>query len=336
MDPLTHALLGAASTQALRRQPARVAALAGAAAALLPDIDVFIASEIDPLLQLEFHRQFTHSFVAAPVGAALVAAVLFFATRGRHPPMRLFWPALIGYLSAILLDACTSYGTQILWPFSSERFAASVVAVVDPVVTVALLTGAVLAFRRHSAKPARVAVALVGVYLAFGWLQRERAENLVEAAALERGHSIAEHTIKPTLGNLVLWRSVYRTGDTFVVDAARVGLFSRPALYAGAAVSRVRPNDLVPPLMLGSVQAADVVRFAQVSEGYLARHPSSRTVIGDIRYAMLPDSVEPLWAIEIHPERDHAHVSWRTFRQLDADGRRRFMDMLLGRSNRKS
>src|SRR5687767_10225739 len=115
MDPVSHALLGAAGALAIARSNLRLAALAGAAGALLPDIDVLIASDTDPLLQLEYHRQFTHSFAAAPIGAFLAAAVLWLLFRKRATLPQLYVPALAGYVSALLLDACTSYGTQLLW-----------------------------------------------------------------------------------------------------------------------------------------------------------------------------------------------------------------------------
>jgi inner membrane protein len=330
MDPVTHALLGAAGGFVATRARSRIAALAGAAGALLPDIDVLIGSDSDPLVTLEFHRQFTHSIFAAPFGALIVAAALWFAFKRRHEPVPLFIAAFAGYVSAILLDACTSYGTQLLWPFSDRRFAASIVAVIDPVVTVILLAGVISSLRSATARAAGISIALTVVYLGFGGLQRERAMSLVERTAAERGHPIREHTVKPTLGNLVLWRSVYLTDRQYVVDAVRVGLFSTPVVYAGGAVRRVEPIDLVPPLTLNSIQAADVVRFARVSDGWLARHPSRPNVIGDIRYSMLPNETRPLWGIEIHPEIEETHVDFHTFRQLTGHDRQRFFAMLRG------
>ena len=332
MDPLSHALLGAASALSVgvvRSRP-RIAALAGALGALLPDADVLIGSDSDPLLTLEYHRQFTHSLAAAPVGALLVAAVLWLVTRRTMRPGELYWPALAGYVSALLLDACTSYGTQLLWPFTDTRFAASVVAVIDPVVTVVLLVAVISALGSSRGTAARVGVILVAVYLVVGWVQQERAESLIARTAAARGHTITDHEVKPTLGNILLWRSVYLTGNDFVVDAARVGVLAKPVLYPGGAVRRVQPADLVPPLTMNSVQAADVVRFAKVSEGFLAKHPSLPDVIGDIRYSILPNSTRPLWGIEVHAEREHEHVALRTFRDHTKEDRQRFFAMLKG------
>ncbi|HEX2828472.1 MAG TPA: metal-dependent hydrolase [Burkholderiales bacterium] len=330
MDLLSHALLGAVSGYAADRARTRLSLLAGAAAALLPDADVLIGSDTDPLLVLEFHRQFTHSFVAAPVGAALVAGVLWLALKGRLGFLPLFVASLAGYLSAILLDACTSFGTQLLWPFSDRRFAANVVAVIDPVVTAILLFGAIAAYRRRSASAAAVTLVLAASYLTVGWIQRERAETFIERTAAKRGHKVERYEVKPTLGNLLVWRCVYQAGADYVVDAVRVGAFSAPRLYAGGHARRVDPIDLVPPLTLNSVQAADVVRFAKVSNGWLARHPTRPNVIGDIRYSMLPDDTRPLWGIEIFPEREEHHVAFHTFRDWSGDKRARFFAMLRG------
>ena len=330
MDPLSHALLGAASGQAIARGTRAAAALAGVFGALLPDADVLIGSDTDPLLALEYHRQFTHSFAAAPVGALLAAAAAWFLMRRRPAFDSLYWAALAGYVSALILDACTSYGTQLLWPFTDRRFSASIVAVIDPVVTLVLLAGVVLAFRAAGAKAARVSIAIVLVYLGLGWVQRERAESVIERIAAERGHEISRHEVKPTLGNLLLWRSVYLTGDEFVIDAARPGLLSAPVVYPGGPVRRIQPIDLVPPLTLNSVQANDVVRFAKVSEGFLARHPAHPHVIGDIRYSMLPDGLEPLWGIAVHAQRETEHVELRTYREFTAEDRQRFFAMLRG------
>lgn len=330
MDPLSHALLGAAVGYGVSRSRVRLAAFAGFAGAMLPDADVLIRSSSDPLLTLEYHRQFTHSLFVAPIGAAIAAVVVWFVVRQRASLKSLYWPALAGYVSAALLDACTSYGTQLLWPMSERRFAASIVAVVDPVVTLVLLFGVVAALRAGVVARAWVAVAIVSIYLGFGWVQRERAERAIERAASARGHTIGAHEVKPTLGNILLWRSVYLTGKQYVVDAVRVGAFSSPTVYPGSAVPRVEPIDLVPPLTINSVQANDVVRFAKVSDGYLARDPARPNLIGDVRYSMLPNSVRPLWAIEIHPEVEEQHVALRTFREFPKKDRDLFFAMLRG------
>ena len=43
---------------------------------------------------------------------------------------------MLGYGTGGLLDTCTSYGTHLLWPFSTTPMAWSIIAIVDPVFTV--------------------------------------------------------------------------------------------------------------------------------------------------------------------------------------------------------
>ena len=83
MDPLAQGLAGASLAGACARdkEEARRSLLVGFAAGLLADLDVFIRSPEDPLLRLEFHRQFTHSLLFIPVGGLFVAALFWFFLR---------------------------------------------------------------------------------------------------------------------------------------------------------------------------------------------------------------------------------------------------------------
>ena len=67
MDVLTQGLLGSAVAQtAAKPDEIRKAGLIGILAGLSADLDYFISSTSDPLLNLEFHRHFTHSLFFTP------------------------------------------------------------------------------------------------------------------------------------------------------------------------------------------------------------------------------------------------------------------------------
>ena len=73
MDPVTQGTVGAIFAQAVAHKRTAVwAAVCGLLGGLAPDLDVLIRSENDPLLFLEYHRQFTHSLIFIPVGGSLV------------------------------------------------------------------------------------------------------------------------------------------------------------------------------------------------------------------------------------------------------------------------
>ena len=59
MDPVSQGAIGATFAVAtIRRKKVASIALIGAVAGLAPDVDVFFQSASDPLLFLEYHRQF--------------------------------------------------------------------------------------------------------------------------------------------------------------------------------------------------------------------------------------------------------------------------------------
>lgn len=332
MDMITQGLTGALVSQAAARPgQARVAAVIGFVAGLLADADILIRSADDPLLTLEFHRQFTHSLLFVPLGGLIAALLLWPFLRRRLGFGRLYLFAVLGYLPSGLLDASTSFGTQLLWPFSDVRIAWNLIAIVDPVFTLLLALAAGIALVRYAPAVARLGIGLALVYLAFGLTQRERAEALALDLAAERGHRVARIEVKPTLGNLILWRSIYESDGRFHVDAVRVGVLSSPRVYEGGSLTRFVPAE-AEWLRSDSVLARDIARFARFSDGFLARHPERSEVLGDVRYAMLPNSVEPLWGVEMEPARPDRHVEFRTFRQADAATRKAFWGMLRGRA----
>ena len=74
MDPVSQGLVGAALPQSVsNKNEIRLAALIGFFAGLLADIDVVIRSSSDPLLFLDYHRQFTHSIIFIPIGGLIAA-----------------------------------------------------------------------------------------------------------------------------------------------------------------------------------------------------------------------------------------------------------------------
>src|SRR5690606_19686695 len=153
MDPVSQAALGATWSQsAARGGKLRDAAFLGAVAGMAPDLDTLIQSGSDPLLFLEYHRHFTHAFAFVPIGALVCAALLHRLVRARLSFRETYLFCLLGFGSHGLLDACTTYGTQLLWPFSGERIAWSVVAVVDPLFTLPVLVLAALAAQRRDVR----------------------------------------------------------------------------------------------------------------------------------------------------------------------------------------
>ena len=331
MDLLTQGLLGIAMAQAgAKQQEIRIATGIGFLAGIAADVDILIQSENDPLLNIEFHRHFTHSLFFVPLGALIVALLLWPFLRKRLPFSRLYLFTFLGYCLSGVLDAFTSYGTNLLWPVSDARIALNIISVLDPAFTLILLIAGVMAFRRYSRTMARFGLLLAAVYLSFGWLQLQRAETAAESLIAERGHRAEQLLVKPTLANLVLWRSIYEFDGKFHVDAIRVGLFSEPRIYPGESVDKFVLERDLNGLTASSVLAQDIARFSHFSSGFLAIRPEQPNVLVDVRYSNLPTTLAPLWGIEINPQQPDQHAQYKLYRDSSSATREKFLKLLLG------
>ena len=329
MDPLSQGLLGASASQSFAGKPGkqRAALLVGLLAGMAPDLDVFIRSANDPLLFLEFHRQFTHSLFFIPVGALLCTLILYPLLRRTLTFPTTYLYAFLGYATHGFLDGCTSYGTQLFWPVSDVRISWNVVSIIDPLFTLPVLILVCMAFARKQVRYARYALAYALFYLSLGVMQRERAESVALALAEERGHIPTRLTVKPTLGNRHLWRLIYEYEGRYYIDAATVGWNKVP--IRGDSIKKIDVAGDYPWLSPDSIQARDIERFRWFSDGFLAQNPDNNLMIMDVRYSLLPNELKPLWVIQLKPEEPAQHVDYLNTRDLTPESRQRFLEMLI-------
>lgn len=332
MDLLTQGLLGAAMAQTVaRRDETGRASFIGFLSGLVADADVLIQSSSDPLFMLEYHRHFTHSIIFIPLGALLVTLMLWPFFRTSLSFSRLYVFAILGFSLSGFIDTCTSYGTYLLWPLINERISFHIISIVDPVFTFVLLVAVLLGYTRKRNRVVVAGLLFCGSWLLLGWWQHERAESFAHELAVSRGHIVEKLLVKPTLGNLLLWRSIYISGQHIHVDAIRLGLFAKNRIYKGSSIALFLPERHLDEKLQGSVLFQDVARFNSLIDGYLALHPSSKNLLGDLRYSLLPNSLEPLWAIRLNHSTPDKHVKYEFFRNTDKQTRQQFIDMLLGK-----
>ncbi|MEO5339905.1 MAG: metal-dependent hydrolase [Magnetococcus sp. MYC-9] len=332
MDPVTHALLGGTTAVLFTsRHRLATAAVVGGCAALLADLDVLIQSDQDPLLQLEFHRQFTHALIFTPVGGLVATLLLWWWARARATFRQTWIMACWGYVTAGPLDACTSYGTQLLWPFSDLRIAWSIVPVVEPVTTALLAVFLLLTVLRHHKRWAVAGGVMVGLWFGVAWFQHQRASDMAMVWAQQRGDQVEALHIKPTMMNLVLWRAVYKIGPDIQSVALRPGLWGEARLYPGERARWIDPARPLPGIPMESVLGQDVRRFVRLSDHFVVIHPRHPHVIGDGRYALLPHTIDPLWGITLDPDRSGRHAPFDSFRAWGPETVGVLLHMLLGR-----
>ena len=334
MDPVSQGLVGAVLPQsASNKNEIRIAAAIGFLAGLLADIDVIIRSSTDPLLFLEYHRQFTHSLIFIPIGGLIAAAFCWLFLKKRLSFWRIYFYAVLGYATHCFLDVGTNYGTQILWPFSDIRFAWNIISIIDPIFTITLAILVIIALIRRSTFVARLGFLFAVCYLLFGFYQRERVEDVLLALAETREHGVERMMVHPSIGNLILWRCVYESDGKYYVQAIRVGPLSDPIIYNGDSIDAYDPDVELAGLDTDSVLYKDIERFGKFAKRYFVVLPEYPDTIGDLRMGILPNSTTPIWGIKIDKDNPKKHVSMDNYnRSVDNEKLQTFISMLLGRN----
>lgn len=307
MDPVTQGVLGAAFAQiSSDKKKLAKSALIGALAGMAPDLDILIRSADDPLLYLEFHRQFTHSLLFIPFGGLIVSLFLYplLAKRwGLSFRLTLLW-CILGVATHGLLDGCTSYGTQLLWPLTNQRFAWDTMSIIDPLFTLPLLGLVIWAAAKKRKVLVYVALMWGAVYLTLGFVQHERAMKIGTELAQYRDGEVVRIQAKPSFGNIVVWKVITETDKGFYVDAVKpflpvLSASGQQEIWAGDYSDKLDIARDLPWLDRDSQQARDIERFRWFSDDYIALDRNDPMRVVDVRYSMLPQQITPLWGIEL-------------------------------------
>jgi inner membrane protein len=299
MDVISQGVVGAIASQSIvNAKHLAKAALIGAVAGMLPDLDIFIRSSDDPLLALELHRHFSHSLIFIPIGG-LIAALLLYPLLAKRWGLSFLttwlWSSL-GYATHGLLDGCTSYGTLLLWPFSDQRISWDTMPIIDPLFTLPLLALVLFASFRKRRFYLYIALVWAFSYLTLGYVQHERALNYGQSIAEQRGHEPVRLEAKPTLGNILVWKLIYEANDRYYIDGLRLGLTEKRH-WQGESIPKLNTFRDFPWLKQDMQQAKDIERFRWFTQDHLAVSPYNPAHIIDMRYTQLPHKLIPLWGI---------------------------------------
>jgi inner membrane protein len=333
MDPLSQGTLGASLPSLGKKKDEGFwpVFLIGFISGLAPDLDVLIRSKTDPLLFLEFHRQFTHSLIFIPVGGFICGALLYsIYFKKKLSFKRSILLATMGYGTHGLLDACTSYGTQLLWPFSDARIAWNNISIIDPLLTLPLLISLLLSVVLKRKIFNFIGFSYIVLYLFLGLWQQYQVERLAGSKVIPNGQQVLSISAKPSFANLILWKVVRETKDRYYVDAVRLLPWSSPVWIEGDSIAKLDIKRDLPWLKADSKQAKDLERFRWFSQGYIALDPQDTNKVIDIRYSILPHQVKALWGIRFSPDHQSEHVEYIVGRDTSKGTRQVFWSMLKG------
>ncbi|MGF1757327.1 metal-dependent hydrolase [Photobacterium sagamiensis] len=216
MDSVTQAALGATVAAVVAgKQCSPKVLLAGAALGTLPDLDVFIGYG-DPVSDMVKHRGFSHSLLVLLPFASLLAWGWQRCMPTVLPFSRLWLLVTACLLTHPLLDAFTSYGTQLFWPLDVS-VAVSSIFIIDPLYTVPLLVMllASLLWREKMARLCGISLTISTFYLVWSVVALNLVESRIAADVKDTPLEDKPVFIAPTPFNTVLWRVVVLDGDTY-------------------------------------------------------------------------------------------------------------------------
>ena len=333
MDPISQGAVGAAFAQSTANKSNIIKiGIIGFLAGLAPDLDVLIRSQNDPILFLEYHRQFSHSLFFIPLGSLIVAILTFPLFKKSMSLKTIYTASFLGYATHGLLDACASYGTLLFWPFSNERVTWNNISIIDPLFTIPALILIGIAIKTRKKIFSFFAIGWITFYLSLGFVQYERASSAAIELAESRGHVAERMTLKPSFGNLILWKSIYQYKEVFYVDAIRTVHSTTWCLGENTKVFNYEYH--LPNLNKDSLQGRDIEKFRWFSQDYLG-YDKEKNLVTDIRYSMIPNQIASMWGLVIDDMREiNEHATWWTSRGLKQSQLDLFKEMLSGKNCR--
>ena len=217
VDSVTQAALGAAIGGAvLGRRLGRKAILIGALVGTLPDMDV-VLDYGDAVANITEHRGFSHSLFVLTGVATLLALLCARFAPARDISLRHWWSffALI-LITHPLLDALTTYGTQLFWPLDLPPAAWPIIFIIDPLYTIPLLIalGIALVAKRIS-RACTWGLVISSIYLMAAAGAKVMVEQRLAPVLAAQGLEEAPLLVQPTPFNIVLWRATVIDGNHY-------------------------------------------------------------------------------------------------------------------------
>lgn len=284
MDSLTQIVLGAAVGEAaIGKKVGNWAILWGAIAGTIPDLDVIARQLTDTVTAMEIHRGFSHSIVfsvlMAPVLGWLVSKIYKKYDANWKDWTLLFF---LGLFTHPLLDAHTTWGTQLFWPFD-YRLAYKNIFVADPLYTVPFLVCviAVMFYRRGNLKRKKwnnwgllISSAYMLATIIFKWVAYPKFTQSLKDQEI----SYLDVKTRPTPLNSILWSANVKTENGY-----RIGYYSLFDKDENVRFSKEIPSneELLDPVL----HQEKVQQLIKISEGwYVVEKLGDRLLFHDLRF----------------------------------------------------
>ncbi len=305
MDSLTQIVLGAAVGEAVLGKKVGNRAMAwGAVAGTIPDLDVLLRFFTDPITATEMHRGFSHSIVFSILMAPILGWVVHWIHRKRAATRAgwtwLFWWGLVTHP---LLDAHTTWGTQLFWPFD-YRIAYKNIFVVDPLYTVPFLIFLLIAMFHKRTNPGRRKFNNAGLVVSSSYMVLTLIFKGIGisafSAALQANHiDVVEMDTRPTPLNAILWNAQVETKTGYLIGY--YSLFdSQPVRFSH---EFPKNHQLLDPYRDQKV----VQQLIHIAAGWytVEEDGSGNLILTDLRFGQSgvdPDNSSFVWQYKLIPD----------------------------------
>ncbi|NLE29570.1 MAG: metal-dependent hydrolase [Phycisphaerae bacterium] len=376
MDTITQCLLGATTAQlGFRQRIGRDATLVAAATALLPDLDIFIApilaltgTEDSSLAMITHHRGFSHSLVFYPFTAIILASIWWWfrnsvlknrlngeifknksapaITHDRPSFWWLYGCILVALVSHPLLDFFTSYGTQLLMPFTNARYAVDAIPIVDLIYTPILIFTLTACYLVRKIKTdSRTATLIIGwagfllssSYITAGLVLHNQAGEKMRQAVIRQVSPTQTKPVEnrfrinayPQLGTIFVWRGTVHYDNRWYVGRWNF-LYDKPIELK----SIVEPDNLWVRRARGlsEVKLFDWFTLGQTRVNFTQQNGYRIVEFYDMRYGEAPGSLKSIWFLRVafsptgslaevdyvHPHRNQSlkHLAGQYWREI--------------------
>lgn len=223
MDSLTQIVLGAAVGEAvLGKKVGNKAMLYGAIAGTIPDLDVIARYFVDTVTATEWHRGFSHSILFSVLFAPLFGWVVWKIHNRSEATWRDWgWLFFWGLFTHPVLDAFTTWGTQLFWPFD-VRLALQNVFVIDPLYTLPFLCFLILtAFQKRTSDKRRrynrLGLVISSSYLIVSFALKGFSYRAFTNSLARQQISYTDISVRPSPFNTILWTANIDADDRYLI-----------------------------------------------------------------------------------------------------------------------
>jgi inner membrane protein len=224
MDSLTQIVLGAAVGEVvLGKKIGNRAQLIGAIAGTLPDLDILATMYFkDDLSELLIHRSYSHALFSHFILAFPFALLTWWMFGRKEKYISWYWLWFLCLATHAILDSFTTYGTQLLLPFTNHLIGFNNISVIDPLYTLPFMAILIYCLFLKRDNPRRMVWAWRSIYISSAYMLltfgvKAYVHNTFTNSLKDQGITYNCLSTSPTFFNNSLWAGMAYDDSTLTI-----------------------------------------------------------------------------------------------------------------------